>query len=117
MELCGRCRGEGECITERDGWTICPECGGDGYVDAYEEDEWREDDEPSWAEYVDSQFDYSCLMIEWRYPEFRPSFVAVFRWWGVQYLPVWCYGVARGFWFDSVVSHFRRDDNIRDIPF
>jgi hypothetical protein len=44
MDRCGRCRGEGQCMTDY-GWDYCPECGGDGYVDPYMEDEWYEDDE------------------------------------------------------------------------
>lgn len=44
MEICGQCRGEGECNDDRDGWGICDQCGGEGYVDPYQEDEWYEDD-------------------------------------------------------------------------
>lgn len=101
-----------ECLCDEAG--ICPN-GHGWYTDdsEYEEDEWYD----SWE--TDEDWDYQPDPLhEWRYPEFRPSFLAIFRWWGVQYLPVWIYGVARGFWFDSVVPHFRRsDDNIGDIPF
>lgn len=44
-ESCGRCRGEGYVIDEREGETYCPECGGEGRIDPYQEDEWFEDDE------------------------------------------------------------------------
>lgn len=56
MEVCGRCRGEGQCWDDRNGrWGYCPECGGDGYVDEYQEDEWYDDEEVEYI-YIDDDF-------------------------------------------------------------
>lgn len=42
--ICGRCRGEEIVWDDREGRdVICPDCGGNGYVEEYQEDEWHED--------------------------------------------------------------------------
>lgn len=95
----------------------CSHCGDTGwYEDVYSADDpdtssgWHEEGIDDW---VDGQRDYAPDPInEWRFPELRPDLYAIFRWWGVRYLPVWIYGVARGFWLDSVVPHFGRSEEI-----
>lgn len=45
MVQCGACRCEGYVWDDREcREVVCPECGGEGYVDEYLEDEWYEDD-------------------------------------------------------------------------
>ena len=45
-ETCSVCRGEGSAWDDRAGrWTVCENCGGEGYVNPYEQDEWYEEDD------------------------------------------------------------------------
>lgn len=58
-ELCSQCRGEGECYDDwSGGWLTCSNCGGEGRVDPYQQDEWYEEVEheitdEEWADYCE----------------------------------------------------------------
>jgi len=67
MERCGRCRGEGYCMTDC-GWATCRECGGDGYIDPYMEDEWYDDNEEVEYYYGEPDIQFAPIHLHTAHP-------------------------------------------------